>query len=152
MLNIEDDLEDTILPRFRLAGGDKTKLYYIRGKWVIGRDTAVERGIALLEDMERLRNVADEIPGLGAIFIDPITNYLGSAKMVSEENVRSVLTPLATFAADKDIVAVIVGHFNRRDKGTDPLYRCWVRPPLPAWRALYTPLDLIPMMIPATPM
>ena len=27
LLNVENDLEDTILPRYRLAGGDKTKLY-----------------------------------------------------------------------------------------------------------------------------
>src|SRR5262249_28154493 len=60
---------------------------------------------------------------LGLIVIDPITNYLGSAKMNAEEDVRSVLTPLANLAAELGIVVNTVGHFNRREKGTDPLHR-----------------------------
>jgi len=55
--------------------------------------------------------------------IDPITNYLGGAKMNAEEDVRALLTPLASLAAELGIVVITVGHFNRRDKGTDPLHR-----------------------------
>src|SRR5262249_51820798 len=36
IVNMEDDLEDTTLPRFRLAGGDKERLHYIKGARIVG--------------------------------------------------------------------------------------------------------------------
>src|SRR5215469_3101092 len=48
MLNIEDDLEDTILPRFRLAGGDKSKLYYVKGTRIVRSESeSLERLVTL---------------------------------------------------------------------------------------------------------
>lgn len=124
LLNIEDDLEDTILPRFRLAGGDKTKLYYVKGTRVISEEfTERERGVVLTQDIDHLAKAARNLPDLGLIAIDPITNYLGNAKMNAEEDVRALLTPLANLAAQLGIVVITVGHFNRREKGTDPLHR-----------------------------
>ena len=123
MLNIEDDFEDTILPRFRLAGGDKSKLYYIKGTKIPSKTGQDERLFTLDSDMDRLRKLAKSIPDLGLIVIDPITNYLGNKKFIDEAEVRSVLTPLANLAKEQDAVAITVGHFNRRDKGTAPLHR-----------------------------
>ena len=123
LLNIEDDLEDTILPRFRLAGGDKRRLYYVKGTRVPTDEKPLERGVVLAADMEHLAKLARDVPDLGLIAIDPITNYLGGAKMNAEEDVRSILTPITNLAAELGIVAITVGHFNRREKGTDPLHR-----------------------------
>jgi len=124
LLNIEDDLEDTILPRFRLAGGDKSKLSYVKGTRLhIGESKPLERGVILAADMEHLATHARDLRDLGLIVIDPVTNYLGGAKMNAEEDVRTILTPIANLAAELGIVAITVGHFNRREKGTDPLHR-----------------------------
>jgi hypothetical protein len=123
LLNIEDDLEDTIAPRFRLAGGDKNKLYYVRGTRIRVNDTFVERGLTLENDMQKLTQLAHNIPDIGLVVIDPITNYLGNAKMNAEEQVRALLTPLANLARELGITVITVGHFNRREKGTDPLHR-----------------------------
>jgi hypothetical protein len=120
MLNVEDDLEDTILPRFRLAGGDKSRLFHVKGTRAVD---ASERGVILTEDMQKLSDLAQSLRDLGLIVIDPITNYLGSSKMNAEEQMRAILTPLASLAAKLDIVVITVGHFNRREKGTDPLHR-----------------------------
>jgi hypothetical protein len=43
--------------------------------------------------------------------------------MIVEEDVRALLTPLASLAADLGIVVITVGHFNRREAGTNPLHR-----------------------------
>jgi hypothetical protein len=124
MLNIEDDLADTILPRFRIAGGDKSKLHYIKGtKLNSGESGAVELGFSLNRDMQLLVARARSLPDLGLIIVDPITNYLGGLKMNAEGDVRLVLTPLASLAEELRIVVITVGHFNRREKGTDPLHR-----------------------------
>ena len=123
LLNIEDDLEDTILPRYRLAGGDKSKLYYVKGVRVPGKANALQRGMTLESDMQHLAKLARSLPDLGIIIVDPITNYLGGKKMIVEEDVRALLTPLSSLAAELGIVVITVGHFNRREKGTDPLHR-----------------------------
>jgi hypothetical protein len=66
---------------------------------------------------------AHEIEGLGMIVFDPITNYLGKLKMNAEEDVRTVLTPLAQLAEELGIVVLTVGHNNRRTETSDPLMR-----------------------------
>jgi putative DNA primase/helicase len=124
LLNIEDDLEDTILPRFRLAGGDKSKLYYVKDTRItLDESESLERSVSLDSDMQKLAELARSLPDLGLIVVDPITNYLGGKKMIVEEDIRSILTPLASLAAELGIVVITVGHFNRREKGTDPMHR-----------------------------
>lgn len=121
LLNIEDDLEDTILPRFRLAGGDKSKLYYVKGTRItLDQSESLERSMSLEADMHHLVQLARSVPDLGVVIVDPVTNYLGGKKMIVEEDMRGLLTPLASLAAELGIVAITVGHFNRREKGTDP--------------------------------
>jgi hypothetical protein len=124
LLNIEDDLEDTILPRFRLAGGDKSKLYYVKGTRIdLEESESLERGMSLESDMHHLAQLARSIPDLGMVIVDPVTNYLGGKKMIVEEDMRALLTPLASLAAELGIVVITVGHLNRREKGSDPLHR-----------------------------
>jgi hypothetical protein len=124
LLNVEDDLEDTIVPRFRLAGGDKTKLHYVKGTRIRRGAEATERGVMLTADMEQLTKLARSLPDLALMVIDPITNYLGGGvKMNAEEQVRALLTPLAALAAELSITIITIGHFNRRERGTTPLHR-----------------------------
>jgi putative DNA primase/helicase len=123
MLNVEDDFEDTILPRYRAAGGDKSKLYYVKGTQIADGAKSAERMFALDSDMQKLAKLARSLPDLGLIVIDPVTNYLGNKKFIDEGEIRSVLTPLANLAGELGIVVNTVGHFNRREKGTSPLHR-----------------------------
>ena len=123
LLNIEDDLADTILPRFDLAGGDDAKLFYVKGTKVKEGDSEVEVMVALDRDLSRIAEFARSIPDLSVIVIDPITNYLGGSEMNAEQEIRAILTPLAMLAAELKIVLITVGHFNRRLTGTDPLHR-----------------------------
>jgi len=124
LLNVEDDFEDTILPRFRLAGGDKSKLHYVKGTRISANDSKpLDCGVILADDMHHLVGLAKSLPDLGLIILDPITNYLGTSKMNAEEQMRALLTPLAALAAELGIVVITVGHFNRRERGTDPLHR-----------------------------
>jgi hypothetical protein len=124
LLNIEDDFEDTILPRFRLAGGDKSKLYYVKGTRIpISETDFLERLVTLEADMQNLAKLARNVRELAVIIIDPVTNYLGSKKYVDEGDMRSILTPLANLAAELGIVVITVGHLNRRERGTNPIHR-----------------------------
>jgi len=124
MLNTEDDLQDTILPRFRLAGGDKTKFYYIEGARVpSGESDWMERGIILEEDISRIQQLASRIPDLALIVIDPITNYMEGKRIGDDLDARSILMPLRRLAGELDALIITVGHLNRREKGTSPMHR-----------------------------
>jgi hypothetical protein len=123
LMGIEDDPATVTVPRFKLAGGQLDRLYFVQGTRMTAENTKLEKGVALDRDMELLAGLARKTENLGMIVIDPITNYLGKVKMNAEEEVRTILTPLALLAAELNIVVVSVGHFNRRDKGTDPLNR-----------------------------
>lgn len=123
LLNVEDNLADTIMPRLDLAGGDDRRLFYIKGTRVTKKTSKIDMGLALDRDMLLLAELARSTPDLGLIVIDPITNYLGKLNMNREDEVRSILSPLAMLAEELSITIITVGHFNRREKGTDPLHR-----------------------------
>lgn len=127
LLNMEDDISAVTIPRFELAGGDLDRLHIVEAMELTPVDDpeamTLERGLALDKDISELTNNAEEIEDLGLIIIDPITNYLGEAKMNDEAEVRNVLTPLAMMAGKLGVLVATVGHFNRREKGTDPLQR-----------------------------
>ncbi|MGB8989437.1 MAG: AAA family ATPase, partial [Candidatus Sulfotelmatobacter sp.] len=79
-----------------------------------------EVGVALKEDLLRLREEAKKYPDLALVIIDPITNYLQGVKMNSEEEVRQVLMPLVEqFITPLNVSAITIGHLNRREKGTE---------------------------------
>lgn len=123
MMNVEDRAEDTILPRYILAGGDQEKLDFVEGTvFTDDKGTEQEKMIALDEDIGEVIKLADDIPDLGLIVIDPITNYLGNQRMNNEAEVRKVLTPLAKLAQRRKISVVTIGHLNKSDS-KDPLTR-----------------------------
>jgi putative DNA primase/helicase len=123
ILSAEDDPNDTMRPRLDLAGADVDKIFRIRCTMRFG-DKVTERMFALNRDLEALLELADQVPDLGAVIIDPVTNYLGQGvKMNVEEEVRALLMPLVEVARARRFDAITVGHLNRREKGTNPFHR-----------------------------
>lgn len=119
VLNIEDDVEDTILPRFRLAGGDKTKLFLVKGTRVKRENGIVERGVALDSDMHQMTTFARSVTRPRSGCARPNLELLGFAKYECGRR-RSAHTDSGRC---NGIVAITIGHFNRRERGTDPLHR-----------------------------
>lgn len=122
VLAAEDDPADTVIPRLMLAGADMQRVFFAKCTLVKGQ-TATDKMLSLKDDVDKLTAEMREVPDLGMVVIDPITNYLGAMSMNKEEEVRSVLMPLSLLAADMGIAVVTVGHLNKREKGTDPLQR-----------------------------
>jgi putative DNA primase/helicase len=123
LLAAEDDPSDTIRPRLEQAGADLTKIHQVKAT-VKTEQSASEKMLALSTDLAALLTAARTIKDLALIVIDPITNYLGAGvKMNQEEDVRAVLMPLALGAKDLCITALTVGHFNKREHGTESLQR-----------------------------
>ena len=84
VLTGEDDLADTAKPRLRAAGADLKRVHYIEKVKVVGKTTQTERDIALDRDMQKLRQAINQFPETKLIVIDPLSDYLGDTKMLSE--------------------------------------------------------------------
>lgn len=123
MMNMEDDVESVIMPRFDLAGGNGDKFYFVEGTRFSKDAKHHERTVALDSDMDLLIKMAESLPDLALIVIDPISNYLGRCKMNAEEEVRGILSPLAGLAQQREISVMNVGHINKREAGTSPQHR-----------------------------
>jgi len=123
LMNIEDAFSDTILPRIDLAGGDSSRLFYIKGTKLTRKGVSADAVTALDRDMHLVADLAKNTPDLGLIIIDPVTNYVGKLNSDKDVEMRMILTPLAALADELKTTVITVGHLNRREKGTDPLSR-----------------------------
>jgi hypothetical protein len=124
LLNSEDNLEDTILPRFDAADGCSMFFHPVTGVKVSKEDSFHQRMLGLKEDINLICDLARKLaPNLGIIGFDPITNYLGRGlRMNQEEEVRSVLMPLVTLMHEVQANAIIVSHLNKSDS-QDPMLK-----------------------------
>lgn len=107
----EDDPEDTIVPRFREAGGEPTRLIFIREdvKNLTFKDIRIRRAI--------------ESYGAKLLILDPLSAYIGDALSLNAANeMRSAFSCLAEVAKQTGCAIVIIAHMNKM-KDVNPLYR-----------------------------
>ena len=108
-ITVEDDAEDTILPRILKAGGDPSRFHVVRK-------------LVLPAEIDRLEETATRLKAR-LIVIDPLMAYLGDGVKTNDDHlVRRALEPLAEMAARLDAAVVLVRHLNKR-AGDDAIYR-----------------------------
>lgn len=124
VLNAEDDLEDTIVPRLEAAGAAMERIVALQAVSVIG-EGGQEAGIRqfdLARDLAALETAIRSTPGCRLVIIDPITAYLGSVDSHKNADVRSLLAPLSELAARLNVAVVAVTHLNK-SAGQAAIYR-----------------------------
>ena len=114
----EDDIEDAIVPRFRVAGGDPDRLYYVENIIVDGK----KRPFYPSTDVPILIEMSREIPDLGLIMIDPVVSAVGGDSHKNAETRRG-LQPLVEFAKERDAALVGITHFTKGTQGRNPVER-----------------------------
>ena len=108
-VTVEDDAEDTILPRIQKAGGDPSRFHLLRK-------------LSLPAQIDRLEATAIRLRAR-LIVIDPLMAYLGDGVKTNDDHlVRRALEPLADMAARLDVAIVLIRHLNKR-VGDDAIYR-----------------------------
>jgi putative DNA primase/helicase len=124
MLIGEDDVEDTTIPRLQAAGADLKKIFFLKS--VTTEETpnksAIEREFQFDQDLQQIEDFLDSHPNIRLIVVDPVSNYMGSAKMNSEQEVRSVLIPLKNLAEKKNVAVIGIMHLNKKVE-TDAINR-----------------------------
>jgi len=122
VLTAEDDLEDTVMPRFIAAEGDPARVHFINMTCNAKGERAM---FSLNEDLMLLQQMITERPETRMIIIDPVTAYLGINKVDTfrASDLRGVLSPLGDLAKRNRLVVLIVAHFNKNSKMLDALNR-----------------------------
>ena len=103
----EDDKEDTVVPRFIRAGGDRERLLFIR-----------EESKPLTFADNRISKVLTET-GAKLLILDPLSSYIGDCSI---NEVRPAFNHLIKTAKDFDCAIVLVDHMNKNQLA-DALYR-----------------------------
>ncbi len=114
----EDDVRDTLIPRFHAAGADVSRVWFIRHVDVDNgvRDFDPASDLLLLE--ERLR-VMDS-PAL--LIVDPIVNAIAGDSHKNGE-VRRALAPMVALAERHSVAVLGITHFSKGTAGREPTER-----------------------------
>jgi hypothetical protein len=111
LVGVEDDYEDTVVPRLDAAGADRTRVYMI----VQPRDEKGQpKPFVIPDDVDRLRQAVEET-NAALIVIDPITAFLSTAQVKAgdDPSTRQALMPLVELARETGCAILMLRHLNK---------------------------------------
>ena len=111
-ITAEDDVGDTIRPRFEAAGGDSSKFFVLDSE-ALTNGTAMHFNLSDPDCMYRCEVALRAIPDLQLFIIDPVTAFLGRADSHKIGDVRSALLPLTEMAERLSIAVMFIHHINK---------------------------------------
>lgn len=106
LLTVEEDSDDTILPRFQVAGGDPSKLVTLS---IGGHDGLIK----IDHDLDKLTALLREGGQYKLIILDPVLDFT-KAKQNMDEEVRAALNKLVQMARDLRVAVLGVNHLNKK--------------------------------------
>ena len=110
----EDGLSDTIVPRLQDAGADLSLIEVINGT---KNQAGSSSYFNLAHDIEALEEAIREKGDVKLIIIDPIKAFMGTEREVdgnSDQDVRSVISPLCTLAEKWNFSIIGLIHFSKK--------------------------------------
>ena len=125
VLEAEDDLNDTVIPRLKAAGAELSRVHILNMVKINGKGD--KRMFNLASDLALLKKKIEEIGNVALVVIDPLSAYLGRTKQVDTfrtTDVRNVLAPFTNLAAELDVAIIAIMHFNKKIDVTNVLCAC----------------------------
>ncbi len=118
-IGYEDDHADTIVPRFRAAGGDDKRFFLLLS--VYGPEGP--RPITIPDDVEHLRDVVQQVKAK-LLIIDPLMAALaGDVKTNVDHHVRRALAPIKELAEENNTAVLFIRHWNKNAQIDNLKYR-----------------------------
>jgi putative DNA primase/helicase len=115
----EDDLGDSIVPRFLACGGDRPRLHFIKG---VREEDGSSRPFDPAYDVEQLIAAARNIESLRLLIVDPVVSAVAGDSHKNTET-RRALQPLVDFASNAGVAVLGVTHYSKGTAGRDPAER-----------------------------
>ena len=117
IISCEDDVADTIGPRLDANRAAKRRIYSFDGVPYEAADgTLCKRPFCLDSDVDKLRQLCEDIDNVKLIIIDPVLAFMGSSDSHKTSDVRSALLPLQELAEYLGACILLITHLN---KGTE---------------------------------
>lgn len=114
----EDDPYDTIRPRLDAHNADPTRVHLLQSVMHVGRSGVAREAAFTLADLRALESTLTRIPDCALVIVDPIGSFLGGGVDAHRDNeVRSILAPLANLAQRSGAAVLLVAH---QRKGAAP--------------------------------
>jgi len=122
ILSAEDDDEDTIRPRLRVAGADLDKVHILQAVRHAkpDGDTTLDH-FSLATDVIALQDAVVSLEDVRLVIVDPISAYLGNTDSHVNAKVRGILAPLAQIAQILRFSVVALDHLSKSNRPA--LYR-----------------------------
>jgi hypothetical protein len=131
IMSAEDDLDDMITPRLRACGANLERIHLV--------DCRNDDGTPADLSFECIETVANALPELKLIVIDPFAEVLGARNDRRVEALKTLINQLARFARRRRIAIVLVNATDRVSTGRTWQYGVDVVPYLDAGaRAVWT--------------
>jgi putative DNA primase/helicase len=117
ILSAEDAPSDTIRPRSDALGANVRRVHLLKAVRLTTSDGKQgERTLRLDRDIEQIAEAIRRHPETVLVIIDPLSAYMGSIDSRSDEQVRSILAPLADLAAKTGVAIVCIKHLNKAEE------------------------------------
>jgi putative DNA primase/helicase len=118
-ITAEDDPADTIRPRLDAHGADVSRVHLLAGAIECDRDGRERDVCFTLADVLVLEQALAQVSDCKLIVIDPIGSFLGGRTDAHRDNeVRSVLAPVARLAEQCGAAVVVVAHRRKGSSGS----------------------------------
>ena len=112
-LSAEDAPEDTLVPRLAKAGADLDRIFILQGKKLPDESGRMLRREITLEDVATARDAIRKIGNVKAIFIDPVSAYMGGADSHNNAETRGALRPWSELAAEDGTAIFAITHVTK---------------------------------------
>jgi 5S rRNA maturation endonuclease (ribonuclease M5) len=110
LINGEESAKHAIKPRLEWNGADCSKVHIVHH--IAGDDG--EEVFDIQKHIAELSGYLDRVTDCRAIFIDPITAFLGGANENSNSEVRAALLPLINLAEQRQVTIIGISHMNKK--------------------------------------
>lgn len=123
IVNGEDGLADTMVPRLDAAGADKREVEFFDAVWCQSEDGKfTQRGVTIPHDLTGLRRAIERATA-ALVIIDPLAAFLDEGiNSYRDSDIRRALFPLARLAEITGAAILLVRHLNKAPGG-NVLYR-----------------------------
>jgi len=115
--NMEDS-EDTILKPSLHAASYNVELTEVVDKsaLMVDGDKQLSTGVNFSDQahIDGLRELINRLGDVGLVIIEPINNYKGKSKAISEDDMRPIYQAIANLAEEMNISILAVSHKNRK--------------------------------------
>lgn len=109
ILSDEDDPDDTLVPRLRVAGADLSRIEFMQ----MASKDGTERQFDVGNDVPRLLRGVEQFPDLRLLIVDPITSFMGAINNDKAGEVQRGLAPIRRAARDRRFAFVGITHMAK---------------------------------------